>query len=98
MAESQSSQGKKDRWMDELAKWMEAQMDGLGPNRRMYGKRYGKRYECMNVFMTVVMARNSNLSNFVSKAPDKSGIQINIFLLLHKNICCGYSLEVPWHF
>ena len=25
---------------------------------------------------------------------DKSGYQVNIFLL-HENICCGYSLEAP---
>ena len=24
---------------------------------------------------------------------DKSGYQVNIFLFLHENICCGYSLE-----
>ena len=22
---------------------------------------------------------------------DKSGYRVNIFLILHKNICCGYS-------
>ena len=26
---------------------------------------------------------------------DKSGYQVNIFIFLHKNICCGYSLEAP---
>ena len=26
---------------------------------------------------------------------DKSGYQVNVFLFLHKNICCGYSLEAP---
>ena len=26
---------------------------------------------------------------------DKSGYQVNFFLFLHKNIGCGYSLEVP---
>ena len=26
---------------------------------------------------------------------DKSGYQINIFLFLHENTCCGYSLEAP---
>ena len=26
---------------------------------------------------------------------DKSGYQVNSFLLLNENICCGYSLEVP---
>ena len=29
----------------------------------------------------------------VSKAVDRRGSQLNIFLFLHKNICCGYSLE-----
>ena len=31
-------------------------------------------------------------------APDKSGYPDNsfFFLFLHKNICCGYSLEAPW--
>ena len=28
---------------------------------------------------------------------DKSGYQVNSFLFLNENICCGYSLEVP-HF
>ena len=28
-------------------------------------------------------------------ATDKRGIHIIFFLFLHKNICCGYSLEVP---
>ena len=28
---------------------------------------------------------------------DKSGYRVNIFLIPpQKNICCGYSLEVPW--
>ena len=26
---------------------------------------------------------------------DKSGYQLNIFLISPLNICCGYSLEVP---
>ena len=26
---------------------------------------------------------------------DKGGYPVNIFLFLHENICCGYSLEVP---
>ena len=26
---------------------------------------------------------------------DKGGYPVNIFLFLHKNICCRYSLEVP---
>ena len=25
---------------------------------------------------------------------DKNGYQVNIFLFLYENICCGYSLEV----
>ena len=28
-------------------------------------------------------------------ATDKRGIHIIFFLFLHKNICCGYSLEAP---
>ena len=27
--------------------------------------------------------------------PDKKAIKINIFVLFHKNICCGNSLEAP---
>ena len=28
---------------------------------------------------------------------DKNGYHVNIFFLfLNENICCGYSLEVPW--
>ena len=27
-------------------------------------------------------------------SPDKKGIRITFFIFLHKNICCGYSLEV----
>ena len=27
---------------------------------------------------------------------DKSWYQVNIFLTSQQNICCGYSLEVPW--
>ena len=30
-----------------------------------------------------------------SIAPDKRGIQIIVFLFLHRNICCWYSLEAP---
>ena len=30
-----------------------------------------------------------------SIATDKRGIHIIFFLFLHKNICCGYSLEAP---
>ena len=26
---------------------------------------------------------------------EKRGYQVNIFLFLHENICCGYSLEAP---
>ena len=26
---------------------------------------------------------------------DKSGYQVIFFLFLHKNVCCGYSLEAP---
>ena len=26
---------------------------------------------------------------------NKSRYQVNIFLFLHENICCGYSLEAP---
>ena len=26
---------------------------------------------------------------------DNMGYRLNIFLFLHENICCGYSLEVP---
>ena len=26
---------------------------------------------------------------------DNSEYQVNIFLISHKNICCGYSLEAP---
>ena len=26
---------------------------------------------------------------------DKSGYQVNIFLIFPQNICCGYSLEAP---
>ena len=27
---------------------------------------------------------------------DKSGYQVNSFLISQENICCGYSLEAPW--
>ena len=30
-----------------------------------------------------------------SIAPDKRGIHKVVFLFLHKNVCCGYSLEAP---
>ena len=33
--------------------------------------------------------------SWTSIALDKKGSQIDIFLFLHENICCGYSLEVP---
>ena len=29
-------------------------------------------------------------------ATEKRGIQIIFFLFLNENVCCGYSLEVPW--
>ena len=32
----------------------------------------------------------------VNIATDKRGIHIIVFLFLDENICCGYSLEVPW--
>ena len=32
----------------------------------------------------------------INIATDKRGYPRNIFLFLHKNICCGYSLEAPW--
>ena len=32
--------------------------------------------------------------NLMGMAPDKKGYRLNIFLILHENICCGYSLEV----
>ena len=28
-------------------------------------------------------------------ALDERGYRVNIWLLLHENICCGYSLEAP---
>ena len=33
----------------------------------------------------------------VCKAPDKKEYQVYIFLFLHEIVCCGYSLEAPWH-
>ena len=32
---------------------------------------------------------------YKSRAPDRKSIKKIFFLFLHKNICCGYSLEVP---
>ena len=38
---------------------------------------------------------NEYVKKYIAIAPDKRGIHIILFLFLHKNISCGYSLEVP---
>ena len=39
--------------------------------------------------------RSEKICLFIGIAPDRKGYQDNIFLFLHKNICCGHSLEAP---
>ena len=36
-----------------------------------------------------------NNITIITIAPDWRGIHIILFLFLHENLCCGYSLEVP---
>ena len=35
------------------------------------------------------------LNIYISQLQIRGGIHIIFFLFLHKNICCGYSLEAP---
>ena len=48
--------------------------------------------ENMLSYVATHFFKDTNYTFFIS--PDQWGDEVNIFLFLHKNICCGYSFEV----
>ena len=59
------------------------------------GHTYDKRLNCMPSSTSWLGHKNhvAGVNDVIIGL--KSGYQVNIFLFLHKTICCGYSLEVP---
>ena len=48
-----------------------------------------------NIIVIIVTFPWKRISMWIFIATDKRGIHIIFFLFLHKNICCGYTLEAP---
>ena len=44
----------------------------------------------------ICVATVMKVSQCCTLAPNKRGYHITFFLFCLENICCGYSLEVPW--